>query len=409
MNIFLILILCFLIGEFLVTAYIDVLNIKHLSPHPPEEFKNVYDPERYKKSQAYLKDNTWFSLIHSGLFTLITIAFILCGGFNTIDLWARSFHLGEIPTGLIFTGILALLMQIINLPFSLYHTFVTEEKYGFNKTTLKTFFLDCLKGLILGAILGGLILAGLIYFFEMFPVYGWLFAWIGLVCFQLFMDYVAPTWIMPLFNKFTPLEQNPLKEAIENYAKAENFALQGVYVMDGSKRSSKTNAFFVGFGQNRRIVLFDTLIEKHTTDELVSVLAHEMGHYKKHHIIKIMMHSFLISGLMLYLFSWVINNQLLFNAFKMEHLSIYASLIFFALLYSPLEFIFGIFSHYFSRKYEFEADQYAVTTYKKAGAMINALKKLAVENLSNLTPHPLKVFISYSHPPVIERINHIKN
>lgn len=326
-----------------------------------------------------------------------------------IDLWARGFHFGEILTGLLFAGILTLLIQIINLPFSLYRTFVIEEKYGFNKTTLKTFFLDCLKGLILGAILGGLVLAGLIYFFEMFPVYGWLFAWVGLVCFQLIMSYVAPTWIMPLFNKFTPLEQTPLREAIENYAKAQNFALQGVYVMDGSKRSSKTNAFFVGFGQNRRIVLFDTLIEKHTTDELVSILAHEMGHYKKHHFIKGMIYSFLISGLMLYLFSWVINNQLLFQAFKMEHLSIYASLIFFALLYSPLEFLFGIIAQYFSRKYEFEADHYAVTTYQKADAMIEALKKLSIENLSNLTPHPLKVFISYSHPPVIERINHIKN
>lgn len=409
MNIFLILILCFLIGEFLITAYVDLLNIKHLSPYPPEEFKNYCDPEQYKKSQAYLKDNTMFSLIHSGLFTLITIAFILCGGFNMIDLWARNFHLGEILTGLIFAGILTLLMQLINLPFSLYHTFVIEEKYGFNKTTLKTFCLDRLKGLILGAILGGLVLAGLIYFFEMFPVYGWLFAWVGLVCFQLIMSYVAPTWIMPLFNKFTPLEQTPLREAIENYAKEQNFALQGVYVMDGSKRSSKSNAFFVGFGKNRRIVLFDTLIKKHTTDELVSILAHEMGHYKKHHIIKGMIYSFLISGLMLYLFSWVINNPLLFKAFKMEHLSIYASLIFFALLYSPLEFIFGIIAQYFSRKYEFEADHYAVTTYQKADAMIEALKKLSIENLSNLTPHPLKVFISYSHPPVIERINHIKN
>ncbi|MEA3307735.1 MAG: M48 family metallopeptidase, partial [Elusimicrobiota bacterium] len=214
--------------------------------------------------------------------------------------------------------------------------------------------------------------------------------------------------IMPLFNKFTPLAPGELKDEIENYAKAHNFKMKGIFVMDGSKRSSKTNAFFTGFGRFRRIVLYDTLIAKHTTQELVSVLAHEMGHYKKKHMITFMGISFASLGLMLFILSLFINNPHLFEAFKMEHISVYAGIIFFGFIYSPINFILGIFLNYISRENEKEADKYAIETYRKPSAMINALKKLTVENLSNLKPHPLKVFLHYSHPPVLERVKFIK-
>lgn len=408
MNIFSILIVCFLVGELILNSYVNWLNIKYLSPFLPDEFKGSVDVEQYKKSQNYLKENTYLSLIELSTFTLLTLVMIFAGGFNFIDVLSRHFGFGEILSGLIFIATIVLLAQAVKLPFSLFHTFVIEEKYGFNKSTLKTFISDRIKTLILAAIFGGIALSLLIEFFSVYPIYGWLYVWMAFVALQLFMTYIAPTWIMPLFNKFTPLTEGDLKTGIESYAKSQNFTLNGIYVMDGSKRSSKSNAFFTGFGNNRRIVLFDTLIAKHSTDELIAVLAHEMGHFKKKHIIKLMLFSIIMSALTLYLFSWFINNRLLFDAFRMEHFSIYASLFFFLILYTPIEMLFGVLGNYFSRKYEFEADRFSANTYQKKDALINALKKLSIDNLSNLTPHPLKVICTYSHPPVVERIKSIK-
>lgn len=225
---------------------------------------------------------------------------------------------------------------------------------------------------------------------------------------QIVLTFFAPVVILPLFNKFYPLEDGELKTAIENYARSQNFRMKGVFRMDASKRSTKTNAFFTGFGRFRRILLFDTLIEKHSVDELVSILAHEMGHYKKKHIFKSVLMSIMTTGLMFFLISFFINNKGLFSAFKMQTTSIYASLIFFAFLYAPINVVVSIFSKMLSRRREYEADAYAVGTYRKPGSMISALKKLTVENLANLTPHPLKVFLTYSHPPVLERIRAIR-
>ncbi len=374
----------------------------------PKEFEDYYDAEKYKKAQNYLKENTRFGIIVDSIITPITVAFILIGGFNYVDQIARGFQISPIPTGLVFAGILMIASQILSIPFSIYSTFVIEEKYGFNLTTAKTFILDILKSWFLTAIIGGIIFAVILWFFDRTGNMAWVYCWIVVVIFQIVLTFFAPVVILPLFNKFYPLEDGELKTSIENYAKSQDFRLKGVFKMDASKRSTKSNAFFTGFGKYRRIVLFDTLIKKHTVDELVSILAHEMGHYKKKHILKSIIISIITTGFMFFILSLFINNEGLFQAFKMENTSIYASLFFFAFLYSPINMFISILSNMLSRKHEYEADAYASETYGKFESMISALKKLTVDNLSNLTPHPLKVFLSYSHPPVLKRIQSLK-
>ena len=316
--------------------------------------------------------------------------------------------MAPILTGLFFCGIILFGSSILEIPFSAYRTFVIEEKYGFNKTTPKTFMLDLIKGWIMMALIGGAVFACVLWIFGKAGNSAWLLCWAAVSAFFLFLTFVAPVVIMPLFNKFIPLEDGGLKTSLENYANEQSFKMKGLFKMDGSKRSTKSNAFFTGFGKYRRIVLFDTLIEKHTVDELVSVLAHEMGHYKKGHIFKSIMISILNTGLMLFVLSFFVRVPGLFEAFKMQNISVYAGILFFGFLYTPINMVVSVAANALSRKYEYEADSYAVTTYKKPEAMINALKKLSVDNLSNLTPHPLKVFLEYSHPPVLERIKAIK-
>ena len=408
MNLFLVIILVILVGTYLLDLIVDTLDVRHANTDLPEEFIGYYNEEKYKKSQEYLKENTRFGIIRDTIFTPAIVAFILFGGFNVVDQFARGFNLGAIPTGLIFAAMLIFASQILLIPFSIYDTFIIEEKYGFNKTTPKTFILDILKSWLLIAVIGGIVFSIVLWFFEKAGPWAWLYCWITVTLFQIFLMFIAPVVIMPFFNKFIPLKEGALRSSIEAYGGSQNFKMKGVFTMDGSKRSTKSNAFFTGFGRFRRIVLFDTLIEKHTVEELVSVLAHEMGHYKERHIFKSMAISILTTGLMFYILSLFINNRELFAAFKMEETSIYASLFFFGFLYTPIEMILSIFGKLLSRKYEYDADGYSVKTYKKPDSMIEALKKLSVENLSNLTPHPLKVFISYSHPPVIKRIQAIR-
>ena len=406
--VFLVIILAILIGEYLLNLIVETKNVRFLRTDLPDEFSGYYDRDKYRKSQEYLKENTRFGFITDSIATPVTIAFILFGGFNLIDQFARSFHLSTIPTGLIFAAVLMLASQIVAIPFSIYSTFVIEEKYGFNKTTPRTFVLDILKTWVLAAVIGGILFSAVLWFFEEAGPWAWAYCWIAVTLFQVFLLFVAPVVIMPIFNKFTPLEDGELRKAIEEYAKKQDFKLKGVFTMDGSKRSTKSNAFFTGFGRFRRIVLFDTLIEKQTKDELVSVLAHEMGHYKKKHILKSIVISIFTTGLMFYILSIFINNRELFAAFQMQHTSIYASLFFFGFLYAPIDMILSVFGNMLSRRHEYEADGYAVATYRKPQSMITALKKLSVDNLSNLTPHPLKVFLTYSHPPVLERIRAIR-
>lgn len=408
LMIYLVIILIFYISFFILDFIVDVLNINYLKETIPEEFSDVYDSEKYKKSQRYLKEKTRFGLIQSTFSLCVFLPFILLGGFNVVDVFVRGFGFSNAVTGVVYMLSLIFANQILSLPFSIYHTFVIEEKYGFNKTTVKTFVIDLFKGIFISMLIGVPILFAVLWFFEFTGSYAWLICWGFLTVVQLILTFLAPTLIMPLFNKFTPLEDGELKNAIQSYAKKHSFGLDGVFTMDGSKRSSKSNAFFTGFGKFRRIVLFDTLIEKHTVNELLVVLAHEMGHFKKHHITKHIMFSILTSGVSFYILSFFINNPSLAAGFKMDSVSIYTSLIFFSFLMSPLQSVLGIVTQYISRKNEFEADAFAVETTGLADDMISALKKLSVDNLSNLTPHPLKVFIEYSHPPVLERIKALK-
>jgi len=404
-----IIILVTLIGSYLIDNLADFLNLGNLNQPLPKEFEGHYNKEKYLKSQNYLKTNTKFGFITSSFDLAVILIFWFSGGFQYIDSFVRSFDFGLIVTGLLFTGILLILKLLLSLPFSIYSTFVIEEKFGFNKTTPLVFLTDIIKSIILTAVLGGILLTIILWFLQSGGQYAWMLCWAASTVFLLVVQYIVPTWIMPLFNKFTPMEEGDLKEAILLYAKTIDFTLSNIFVMDGSKRSSKSNAFFTGFGKNRRIVLFDTLIKDQTTEELVSILAHEMGHFKKKHIIKRMVTGIIQMGFVFFLISIFISHEGLFHAFFMEEVSIYAGLIFFSMLYSPIDLFISIILQILSRKDEYEADRFAAKTLKNSSHLITALKKLSAHNLSNLTPHPFYVFLNYSHPPVLERIHTLES
>jgi len=404
MNTIALIILFTIIFDFALNGLADYLNLTMLRNDVPEAFRGVYDPDRYRKSQQYLKVNTRFGWITATFNVAVLLIFWFGKGFPLLDEWVQFFNYGPVISGLIYMAVLMLFKAFLSLPFSLYHTFVIEGRFGFNQTTWSTFMMDLVKGLFLAILLGTPLLAGVLAFFEYAGTSAWWYCWIAVTIYMLGVQFIAPTWIMPLFNKFTPLEAGELKSAILSYADSIKFPIANVFVMDGSKRSSKSNAFFTGFGKHRRIVLFDTLIKQHTTGELLAVLAHEMGHYKKKHILRNMVLSILQMGIMLYLLSIFISYQGLFDAFYMHQKSVYAGLIFFAMLYSPLDFFIGIFMQMLSRRNETAADQFSAETTHDPQSMVEALKKLSVHNLSNLLPHPLYVFLNYSHPPVLQRI-----
>jgi STE24 endopeptidase len=409
MNFIAVIILCTIGVDFILNLTADRLNLKHLRSELPRVFEGVYDPERYRKSQQYLRATTQFGWITSTFNLCLILVFWFAEGFPLLDKWVRTFELGPILSGLVYMGVLMLLKTALSLPFSVYATFVIEARFGFNKTTPQTYVMDLLKGLILALLLGTPLLAAILAFFQYAGPHAWWYCWIGVTLYMLVVQFVAPTWIMPLFNKFTPLEEGELKSTILSYANSIDFPLENVYQMDGSRRSTKSNAFFTGFGKHKRIVLFDTLIMQHSVNELVAVLAHEMGHYKKKHIRQSLILGILQTGLMLFLLAHFITYQGLFDAFYMSQQSIYAGMIFFAMLYAPIDFLVGILMQVLSRKNETVADQFAAETTKDPVSMVDALKKLSVHNLSNLTPHPFYVFLNYSHPPVLKRIQSLSN
>ena len=404
MNIFAWIILAALLFDSILNLTADVLNLKHLRNEVPPAFKGWYDADSYLKSQQYLRTSTHFGWITAGFDLLVLLAFWFSGGFAWLDLWVRGVQVPQLVHGLIYIGILVFAKWILSVPFDLYATFIIEERFGFNKTTPLTYILDQFKGIGLAVVLGGGLLAAVQAFFQYVGPNAWLFCWGVAVVFILIVQYIAPTWLMPLFNKFTPLPEGELRDAINEYAQRIGFKLENLYVMDGSKRSTRSNAFFTGFGRHRRIVLFDTLIEKHTTDELVAVLGHEMGHYKLKHILKMMAVGFLQTGLMFFILSLFISYPGLFQAFYVQEPSVYAGLIFFGMLFSPLGNFIGLIIQYVSRTHEYAADKFASATTGNGEAMIGALKRLSVDNLSNLEPHPFYVFLNYSHPPVLQRI-----
>lgn len=395
-------------GNFLLSTWADLLNLKALSPELPAGFAGIYQAEEYARSQRYTRAKTRFGLVTASIDLVVLLVFWGLGGFNWLDLLLRGLGRGEVLTGLLYLGLLFFAKSLVSIPFSVYSTFVLEERYGFNRTTPRTFVLDLVKGLVLAVVLGGPLLGALLFFFEWAGPTAWLYGWGLTASFVVIMQFIAPTLIMPMFNKFTPIADGELKERIMAYARSVGFALENVFVIDGSKRSSKSNAFFTGFGKHKRIALFDTLIARHGVAELVSVLAHEIGHYQKKHILQGLAISVIHSGLMFYLLSLALGSDGLFAAFGMAHRSVYAGLIFFGLLLTPVEMVLSTLMNKLSRHNEFEADRFAVETLGGGDDLILALQKLSIHNLANLTPHPFYVVLHYSHPPLLARMAAIR-
>ncbi len=408
MNPFLVIILIAILLEFVINLVANLLNLKALKLEVPAVLKGIYKPDEYRNSQQYTSTVTRFAFVTGSFRLALLLAFWFGGGFNYLDQIIRSWGFVPIANGLLYVGILLFAYSLVTLPFSIYATFVIEERFGFNRTTPIIFIKDILKGLALALLLGAPLLAIVLALFEYAGYYAWLYCWVAITIFSLAVQYVAPTWIMPLFNKFTPMEPGELKEAILHYARSVKFPVRNVLVMDGSKRSSKSNAFFTGFGRNKRIALFDTMIEKHSVSELVAVLAHEIGHYKKKHILQGMIISILHMGVIFFLLSIFMGNSGLYEAFYMEQPSIYTGLLFFSLLYTPVELMLSIVLQVISRKNEYEADRFAAETNDEPENLANALKKLSADHISNLTPHPFYVFLNYSHPPLLKRVEALK-
>jgi len=405
MNVYGLIILAALLLAFGLRVAADLLNLGALDPALPVEFRGVYDADRYRRSQEYTHVRTRFGLLTTTLDLALLLAFWFAGGFGWLDRQVRALGVGPIPTGLCFIALLGLGRSILAVPFRWWSTFVIEERFGFNRTTPRTFWTDLVKGLGLAALLGGPLLAGILWLFERTGSQAWLWCWLVSALVAIGVQFIAPTWIMPLFNRFTPLAPGELRDAILAYARTVDFPLRDVFLIDGSRRSTKANAFFTGFGRHKRVALFDTLVQQLGTAELLAVLAHEVGHFKRRHIAKGMLLSLAEMGLVFLLLSIFLEHPGLFDAFSVERRSVYAGLVLFALVLAPLGFLLSILTGMLSRKYEREADAFAAATTGSGGPLATALKRLSVDSLSNLTPHPLYVILHYSHPPVCDRIH----
>jgi len=393
--------------DFIFERILDFLNYRHKSPNLPEELKDVYDKDEFLRQHDYEKTTYRFSLITSSFSYILILAMLLFKGFALIDAIGRDLSSNPIVIALVFFGILMLASDILTTPFSLYGTFVIEEKFGFNKTTLKTFFLDKIKSYVLGAIIGGALLAVIIGLFTSLGSGFWIYAWIVITFFMVFITMFYSNTIVPLFNKQEPLEEGELRDKLNEFSIKSGFNLKNIFVIDGSKRSTKANAYFSGLGAKKRIVLYDTLIEDLGTDEIVAVLSHEIGHYKKKHTLSGMIISILQTGLTLYLLSLFVSNPVLSEALGVTEPGFHIGLIAFGILYSPISTFLSLGMNILSRKNEYQADKYAAD-FELGDYLISGLKKLSANNLSNLTPHPLYVFFHYSHPPLLQRIRALK-
>ncbi|MGB0524043.1 MAG: M48 family metallopeptidase [Flammeovirgaceae bacterium] len=389
-------------AEFLLERTLSILNAKHRNPNLPQSLQGIYDQEKYAKSQQYSADRErvgWISAVFS---FIVTVSFLVLGGFGWVDSLVAEYTQHPIWSALLFFGVLGLGSSIIGLPFSIYNTFVIEERYGFNKTTVKTFIGDIIKGMVISMLIGGVLLGIFIWFHNNFDLW-WVYAWAIFLGFTLFITMFYTSVLVPIFNKLTPLEDGELKSAILAYAQEVDFPLKNIMVIDGSKRSTKGNAYFSGLGSSKNIVLYDTLIEKHSIDELVAVLAHEVGHYKKKHVLQGFVIGAIQMFVMLFIMQWIVDNPALSIALGGSTEKLHLGLIAFTILYSPISTLTGLFMNVFSRKNEYEADAYAAKTYE-AKPLMDALKKLSVDSLSNLTPHPAYVFFHYSHPTLLQRM-----
>lgn len=399
-NEWLYLILGIAVLVYAIDQVLDYLNLKHSKSGVPEKLKGIYNEEEYAKSQAYMKTKARFGFLTSAFSTILTILVLWLGGFGWIDNLLRNYIENPILLSLGFFAVLFVLSDIINLPFSYYSTFVIEEKFGFNKTTLKTFIKDKLKGYLLAILIGGILGYALLWIVNQLGENFWLYALALVTAFMLIMNLFYTSLILPLFNKLKPLEDGELKDKIMEYAKGVSFPLDNIFVIDGSKRSTKANAFFSGIGKKKKIVLYDTLIEKHSHEELVAVLAHEVGHFKKKHIVLSLILSVVQMAVTFYILSLFVFSENLSLALGGGEMAIHLNFIAFGILYTPISRLTGLLMNALSRKNEFEADAYAVTTYAA-----KPLKRLSVSSLSNMTPHPAYVFAHYSHPPLLQRLN----
>ena len=395
-----------LLIKFVIDSVLNHLNAKHFNDTLPNDVSDVYEINEYQQSQSYKKTNHNFSKITS-LFSLITtLLFFFLNGFSIVDEIARGFSNNIIIITLIFFGIIIIGSDIISIPFSLYKTFVIEEKFGFNKSTKKLFFLDKIKGLLITIILGGSILSIITWFYEFSGNYFWIYTWLLITTFSVFLNMFYSKLIVPLFNEQTILEEGDLKNEIVKYVNSVGFKANNIYVLNGSKRSTKANAYFSGFGNQKRITLYDTLINDLENNEIVAVLAHEVGHYKRKHILYNLTSSIILTGFGLFVLSLFIKTPLLSLALGVSHPSFHIGLIAFGILYSPVSQILGVFMNYMSRKFEYQADNYAKNTFS-ASPLISSLKKLSKNSLSNLTPHYLYVFFHFSHPTLLDRIKNL--
>lgn len=397
-----------LVINFVIDKWLDALNAKHFQDDVPDELSDVYNSEEYNKSQAYKKEKYRFGTLTASVSMVVTLLFFFLDGFEVVDGWARMLSQNSIVVALLFFGIIMLASDLLGTPFSYYNTFVIEEKFGFNKTTRRIFFLDKFKGWLMSAIIGGGLLSLIIWFYESVGDNFWLYAWGVVTLFAIVMNMFYARLIVPLFNKQTPLEAGSLREKIEEYAKKVGFELKNIFVIDGSKRSTKANAYFSGFGREKRITLYDTLINDLEEPEIVAVLAHEVGHYKRKHILVNLSASILTTGFTLWLLSLFVGNATLSAALGVSQPSFHIGLIAFGVLYTPISEVTGLLMNFLSRKFEYQADNYAKSTYAPE-PLVSALKKLSRNNLSNLTPHPSYVFMHYSHPTLLQRFKNLSN
>jgi STE24 endopeptidase len=407
-NIYFFIIITVVILDFAWGQILSYLNRLRMSPEIPAGLEGIYNPEEYARQQTYQKTNSRFGLISGSFSFLIILSVLLFGLLGWLDNSLREHTEHFIFLPLVFFGILFILNEIIDIPFGWYATFTIEERFGFNKTTPRLFVTDWLKGILLSALIGGVLLAALLYIYQYTGEWFWLLAWSVVSGFSLLMSLFYSEWIVPLFNKQIPLEAGELRDAIESLAQKAGFELNNIYVMDGSKRSSKGNAYFTGWGKKKRIVLFDTLIKDLETKEITAVLAHEIGHYKKKHVIQSIFLSVISTGITFFILSLFLENSLLAEALGGENASFHLGIIGFSFLFAPISEFTGLFFNFLSRRNEYQADQYAVR-FDLGDALISGLKKLSVKSLSNLNPHPLPIFWYYSHPTLLQRIERIRN
>ncbi len=400
-------IVVFLCLDFVLERVLESLNSKHMSPVLPDSLKGIYEEKEYSRFQSYKRENGRLDSWSSGVGFVVMIVFLVAGGFGWYNSWVVSLTDSVVWQTILFVVGLSVVSSVLDIPFDYYATFRIEEKYGFNKTTRRVYWLDTVKELFLSLVLGGVLLALVVWFYTWAGTYFWLYAWGAVTLFSVFMAMFYSQLIVPLFNKQTPLQEGSLRNKIQAFAGKVGFKLDNIYVIDGSKRSTKANAYFTGLGPKKRVVLYDTLIDELTEEEIVAVLAHEVGHYKKRHTLRSMVVSVIQMGVLFWLFSLCVNNVALSEALGGDRVYFQLGLIAFAILYSPVNLILGIGMNVWSRSNEYEADAFAARYYE-GDYLVSGLKKISVKSLSNLTPHPLYEYIYYSHPSLLKRIDAIK-